>query len=95
MHVRAVRALLDFLPPENVHSVVVFTGDGEFKTPMPRGVVRVSGLLDHIKSLEANVISDDRVQFVVGRLECTRRAITGQTDVEHQAYLDRKFGRAI
>lgn len=28
----------------------------------------------------------------VGRLECSRLALTRQTDVEHVAYLRRKFG---
>ena len=39
-HLRAVRDLLDFLPPEAVEAVVVFTGAAEFKTPMPEGVFR-------------------------------------------------------
>jgi hypothetical protein len=31
-HVRAVQGLLDFLPPAAIRSVVVFSGDAEFKT---------------------------------------------------------------
>ena len=37
-HVRAVQRLLDFLPPGAIKSVVVFTGEAEFKTELPQGV---------------------------------------------------------
>jgi len=39
-------------------------------------------------------LTENRLQFCVGRLECHRKLISGQTDVEHQAYLNRKFGDA-
>jgi hypothetical protein len=38
-HVKAIEQLFDFLPTEQIHSIVVFTGSGEFKTPIPKGVV--------------------------------------------------------
>lgn len=94
-HVRAIRALLDFLPSEQVYSIVVFTGDGEFKTDMPRGVLKLAGLVTHIQSFNTQAISANRMQFCIGRIEYARRAITHQTDVEHQAYLEGKYGRAI
>ena len=34
-HVKTVRNTLDFLPAEDVHSIVVFTGDAHFKTSRP------------------------------------------------------------
>lgn len=43
-HVRAVQRLLDFLPTEAIRSVVVFTGEAEFKTEIPQGVITISGL---------------------------------------------------
>jgi hypothetical protein len=94
-HVQAIRALLDFLPPEHVHSIVVFTGDGVFKTETPVGVVQLIGLSDELARFREGVISENRVQSCVGRIECVRRALTRRTDVEHQEYLNRKFGRAV
>ena len=91
-HVRAVEELLDFLPPEAIKSAVVFTGSAEFKTDMPSGVYTLSGLIDHLKSATEEVMSLNRVQFCVGRLETARLAITGQTDVEHVKSLQRKHG---
>jgi hypothetical protein len=91
-HVRAVEELLDFLPPEAIKSAVVFTGSAEFKTDMPSGVFTLSGLIDHLKSTTEEVMSLNRVQFCVGRLETARLAITGQTDIEHVKSLQRKHG---
>ena len=91
-HVRAVEELLEFLPSEAIKSAVVFTGSAEFKTDMPSGVYTLSGLIDHLKSATEEVMSLNRVQFCVGRLETVRLAITGQTDIEHVKSLQRKHG---
>ncbi len=93
-HVRAVQDLLDFLPPEAVKSVVVFTGDGEFKTAMPDGVIQVDQLGEYLHHQSTEVMSLRELQFCVGRLETARLAITGQTDVEHVQSLARRHGTA-
>lgn len=93
-HVRAVQDLLDFLPPEAVRSIVVFTGDAEFKTDVPPGVFDLSGFVDHIRKNTTEVMSLNRLQFCVGRLETTRLAISGKTDVEHVENLQRRHGRS-
>ena len=91
-HVRAVQELLDFLPPEAIKSAVVFTGRAEFKTEMPSGVYTLPGLIDHLRAATEEVMSLNRVQFCVGRLETARLAISGQTDLEHVKSLQRKHG---
>jgi hypothetical protein len=91
-HVKALRELLDFIPKEQIHSIVVFTSDAVFKNQIPNGVVYLSGLTEHISTFKDEVISQNRLQFIVGRLECTRYEISKQTDVEHKAYLNRKYG---
>lgn len=92
LHVRAVRSLLDFLPPDAVESVVVFTGEAEFKTPVPDGVLYVSELVEYLQERTVEVMSLNRVQFCVGRLETARLAVSGQTDVEHVQNLERRHG---
>lgn len=91
-HVRAVEELLEFLPSEAIKSAVVFTGSAEFKTDMPSGVYTLSGLIEHLKSANEEVMSLNRVQFCVGRLETARLAITRHTDIEHVKSLQRKHG---
>ena len=93
-HVRAVQALLDFLPPESVKSVVVFTGEAEFKTELPDGVYRLPELTEFLRTQTRELMSHNRVQFCVGRLETARLAISRQTDIEHVQSLQRRHGGA-
>jgi hypothetical protein len=91
-HVRAIQALLDFLPRNAVRPAVVFTGDAEFKTAIPDGVFTVAGFLAFVEGTTAEVMSVNRVQFCVGRLETMRLSITKATDVEHVQGLRRRYG---
>jgi len=93
-HVRAVQELLDFLPPEAIRSAVVFTGTAEFKTEVPVGVFELPEFVELIKEITTEVMSANRIQFCVGRLETARMAISGKTDVEHVESLERRHGSA-
>lgn len=90
-HIKVIQHLLDFLPEEQIHSIVVFTGDGKFKTSIPKGVVYQRGLAEYISTFQEEVISKNRLEFCVGRLECKRYEVTKETDLQHRAYLARKF----
>lgn len=91
-HVCAVRELLEFLPADTIRSVVVFMGHAQFKTAIPDGVFRLSGLIAHIEANKTEVMSSNRLQFCVGRLEAARLVISRMTDVDHVKALRRKFG---
>jgi hypothetical protein len=93
-HVRAVQDLLDFLPQDAVRSVVVFTGEAEFKTEVPHGVFDLPDLVAFVAENNREVMSSNRMQFCVGRLETARLAISGETDVEHIHNLERRHGAA-
>lgn len=93
-HVRAVQDLLDFLPPDTIKSVVVFTGEARFMTELPNGVFSVSGFINYLREQTVEVMSLNRVQFCVGRLETARLAISGRTDLEHVISLARRHSRA-
>jgi hypothetical protein len=93
-HLRAVQGLLDFLPQDAIQSVVVFTGTAEFKTEVPPGVFHLRELVAHLAEHSLEVMSSNRMQFCVGRLETARLAISGQTDVEHVQSLERRHGAA-
>lgn len=92
LHLQAVQELLDFLPASVIHSAVVFTGDAEFRTPVPDGVFSLEGFQICVGSYVVEVMSINRVQFCVGRLETARLSITKQTDVEHIQRLRRRYG---
>lgn len=93
-HVLAVQDLLDFLPAGAIKSVVVFTGEAEFKTEVPQGVFSTYGFTAYLREQTVEVMSLKRMQFCVGRLETARLAISGKTDVEHIQSLERRHGSA-
>jgi hypothetical protein len=87
-HVKAVQDLFDFLSPQRVIGLVVFTGQAEFKSNQPAGVYSLDTLVAHLRSFDQEVLSENRMQFCVGRLERNRLALTRETDVQHQANLE-------
>jgi len=91
-HLCVVRELLDFLPPENINPAVVFTGDASFKKGIPDGVFTLSDFLDYVTSRPTEVMSLNRVQFCVGRLEMNRYSVTKETDLQHISNLRRRYG---
>jgi hypothetical protein len=91
-HVLAVRELLDFLPPDSIFSVVVFTGNAEFQTPIPDGVFHLADFIRYLENQTTEVMSINRMQFCVGRLETARLAITNKTDIEHVQRLRQRYG---
>lgn len=77
-HVKALEDALD-VPPEAIHSVVVFSGETTFKSTMPANVTRGGGYITYIKSFSEPVLIEPQVQRAVsqiqsGRLEPTRKA---------------------
>lgn len=94
-HVEAVRDLLDFLPPTAIRSVVVFTGDARFKTPIPPGVFYASEVVAYLRNMTEEEMSLNRVQFCVGRIETARLEISGETDIEHARYVQRRRSAAV
>ena len=82
-HVKAVQSCLDFLPAENIKSVVVFAGDAKFKYEIPVGVFFLENICDYIREQSTEIMSLNRLQFCVGRIETMRLAVSKKTDIEH------------
>jgi hypothetical protein len=91
-HVCAVRDLLDFLPPDAVRSIVVFTGSAEFKAGIPANVFNLPGMVEHLRLQRRELMSSNRMHFCVGRLETERLAISRETDIQHLRTLERRYG---
>lgn len=67
---RHVCAIADNLgiPKEYIRSVVAFTGDCEFKTPMPEGVVYSRKLADYIKSFATPILRERKKAEIAAAL---------------------------
>ncbi len=76
-HVRAIQELLDFLAPEIVKSVVVFTGEAEFKTEVPDGVFDLSGFVGYMRNQAEDVMSLNRTSQSKVPIRCPQYELPG------------------
>lgn len=65
-HMRCLSEFLD-VPELHIHSVVIFVGDCEIKTPMPPNVL-TSGLCRHIRGYHKEVLDEKSVQKLASEL---------------------------
>lgn len=93
-HVRAVERVLHFLPSQAIRSVVVFSGDSQFKTDVPPSVVNLAELVDHLQRHTEDVMTEHDAQFAIGRLEALRLPAGVETDLFHLGSLARRRSRA-
>lgn len=85
-HVKALEAMLD-VPAEVIHSIVAFTGESTFKTPMPANVTHGGGYVRYIRTFKTPVLSDAQVREAIAAIEFGRLAPTRATHREHVAHL--------
>ena len=85
---RHVRAIVEGFGIEEtkVHSLVMFWGDCEFKTPMPANVMS-AGYATYIKSFTARLFEDQQVSDMVASLESGALPKTWETRQTHLASL--------
>ncbi len=81
-HVKALEALLN-LPPEQIHSVIVFVGGSEFKTEIPPNVTYAGGYISYIKSKTEIFLSPSEVEAVSTAISTGRMAPSLATNREH------------
>ncbi len=85
---RHVKAIAGFLGVEEnrLHSVVMFWGECEFKTEMPRNVM-IKGYTSYIKSFDALLFSDEEVLSITEALRTGALPKTWATRRAHLASL--------
>ncbi len=88
-HVKAMESLLD-APPETIHSVVVFAGDSEFKTPMPSNVKKQGAYIKYIRSFREEVLDDRQVKEAIERIQAGRLEPNRETHRKHVEHLKAK-----
>ncbi len=85
-HVKALEAMLD-APAEIIHSIVAFTGESTFKTPMPANVTHGGGYVRYIRSFQVPVLTDAQVGEAIAAIESGRLVATRATHRQHVAQL--------
>lgn len=79
------------IPPEKMHSVVVFRGDCNLKTPMPPNVL-TGGHISYVKSKSEVVFTDDEVKRIVATIQTVMLPQTDETREQHVVHLQQRFG---
>lgn len=88
-HVRAVVDCLD-IDQSQVHSVIMFWGECEFKTPMPPNVLR-EGYASYIKSFSRVAFTDQQVVRMVETLKASAMPKSLATRQAHLASLHSRY----
>ncbi|QXZ08581.1 NERD domain-containing protein [Comamonas sp. Y33R10-2] len=85
-HTKAVQELLG-VAPEQVHSVIAFVGECEFKTEMPPNVTRGDGFVSFIQSFTQQVWGPEQMQDLLDKLEEVRLQPGRATNKQHVAHV--------
>jgi restriction system protein len=81
-HTKTLQAVLG-VPEEVIHSVVVFTGEGTFKTRMPANVTRGGAFIKYIKSFRDPILSETEVEKIALQIETGRLNPSWTTSRQH------------
>ncbi len=81
-HTQTLKSLLH-LSDEQIHSVVAFTGESSFKTPMPENVTQGRGYTRYIKRKTKRVLSESEIQDIIAKIEQECLTPSFRTDREH------------
>jgi hypothetical protein len=92
-HVKTVQSLFK-LPESAFIGLVVFTGDAEFKSDLGPEVIRLSQLLEFVERRHGAALDEQKMTYVVGRIEMKRLRRSLETDEYHLNYVRQRIGRA-
>jgi hypothetical protein len=93
-HIKALHTLFA-LPDELFHSVVVFTGEAQFKTELGPEVLHLSGLVPFLSAARPVVFDERQMAYFVGLIEMQRERRARETDEYHINYVRRKIAAKI
>lgn len=88
-HLKTVQSLFT-LPDDNFFTVVVFTGDAEFKTDLGSDVIKLNQLTTWLTSERPVIFDERKMTYIVGRIEMKRLRHSLETDEYHLNYVRQK-----
>jgi hypothetical protein len=92
-HVKTVQALFK-LPESAFIGLVVFTGEAEFKSDLGPEVIRLSQLLEFVEHRHGAALDEQKMTYVVGRIEMKRLRRSLETDEYHLNYVRQRISQA-
>jgi hypothetical protein len=92
-HIKELESLLQ-IGEDKLFSVVVFTGDAEFKTDMPDNVIRSVRLPRYILAKNTPLMTENEVQRILLKINGSMLDRSRETSRQHVLNLNRKFGNS-
>ena len=93
-HIKAVQALFN-LPDDHFHTLVVFTGDAEFKTNLGPNVLHLADLMPFLDAERPVLFDERKMAYVIGRIEMQRKQRSRETDEYHINHVRRQISQKI
>jgi restriction system protein len=91
-HVKTLQFLLN-LREEQIHSLIVFVGNSQFKTSMPANVTQSGGYIRYIKSKTVPVLAKQEVRDITIRIKQGRLSPSLKTSFEHVKHVQEIVAR--
>lgn len=88
-HIRALSNLAK-IPPESMHSVIVFRGDCSLKTQLPPNVL-AGGYITYVRSKRQVLFAEAEVKRIVETIKAGMLPKTRATHLKHVDHLKRRF----
>ena len=88
-HIRALSNAAR-IPPEKMHSVVVFRGNCSLRTQMPPNVL-TGGCVTYVNSKRQVLFTEDEVKRIVATIKAVMLPQTHATHLQHVAHLKQRF----
>lgn len=85
-HIKTLQSLFT-MPEDQFHSVVVFTGEAEFKTDLGSEVFHLANLMGFLNAERPAVFDDRKMAYIVGRIEMSRKRRSLETDEYHRNHV--------
>ena len=83
-HIKVLeQTLMDIVDTEYVHSLVVFSPQSSFKTPMPQNVVQGKAWVDYVRQFHQEVIGPMKLKRIRNRIEKEALQPSWKTDQLH------------
>ena len=95
-HIKILQSILQDVVDESLFvNVVVFVGDAEFKTQLPKGVFDNQQWIAYIKSFQQLLISTDQMTLIQQRLDKASLEKSWKTNREHVAQLKQRQANRV
>jgi len=91
-HLKTIKSLFT-LPDDNFETLVVFTGDAEFKSDLGPTVIKLDQIIPSLTADRPVLFDERKMAHIIGRIEMRRLRRSLETDEYHLNYVRERVAR--